>query len=325
MSEPLLRIENLETHFETKAGVVKSVDGVNLEVGRGEIVGLVGESGSGKSVTGFSIIGLVDPPGRIVGGRVLLEGRDLVGASPRDLREVRGRDIAMIFQDPMMTLNPVLSIETQMVEAVRAHDNVPKAEARERAREALGLVGIPSPEERLSAYPHQFSGGMRQRVAIAIALLHRPRLIIADEATTALDVTIQAQILYEIRRLVDRFGMSLIWISHDLGVVASLADKIAVMYAGSIVEMGSTDTILDAPVHPYTIGLMNAVPATVARGQRLRPIAGSAPMPLMRPAGCAFQTRCDFATSACVQTPPLAHDGGHEWKCFHPRYHEAAL
>ncbi|MCJ9753014.1 ABC transporter ATP-binding protein, partial [Neorhizobium sp. BETTINA12A] len=258
---PVLEVKNLSTHFMTRRGVLKAVDDVSFTVGQREIVGLVGESGSGKSITGFSILGLVDPPGRVVSGQILFNGEDLLTKSPTAMRAIRGKRIAMIFQDPMMTLNPVLSVATQMIETVQAHDRVSRAEARARSRDALGLVGIPSPEERLDSYPHQFSGGMRQRVAIAIALLHRPDLIIADEPTTALDVTIQSQILFEIKRLAGEFGMALIWISHDLGVVAALADRIMVMYAGRIVEAGQVDGVLTAPRHPYPSGLLCAVPA----------------------------------------------------------------
>ena len=314
---PVLVVENLETQFASSAGLVRAVDGVSFSVDRGEILGLVGESGSGKSITGFSILGLIEPPGRVAGGRILFQGEDLVGLPTERLRRLRGKKIAMIFQDPMMTLNPVLSIETQMVEAVLAHDAVSREEARKRSRDALGLVGIPSPEERLKAYPHQFSGGMRQRVAIAIALLHKPDLIIADEPTTALDVTIQGQILFEVRRLASEFGMALIWISHDLGVVASLADRIAVMYAGRIVETGATDDVLDRPAHPYTRGLMEALPANAARGERLHPIPGLSPSPLARPAGCAFRTRC-FAASEVCQQEPKPQGVSHSFRCHHP-------
>jgi peptide/nickel transport system ATP-binding protein len=320
---PTLSVRNLQTHFFGGAGISKAVDGVSFDVERGEILGLVGESGSGKSITGFSIIDLVDPPGRIVGGDILFQGQSIVGLPSGTMRTLRGKKIAMIFQDPMMTLNPVLSIETQMVETVRAHDKVSKAEARARAIETLGLVGIPSPEERLAAYPHQFSGGMRQRVAIAIALLHRPDLIIADEPTTALDVTIQSQILSQVQDLARRLGTSLIWISHDLGVVAGLADKIAVMYAGRIVETGPTDEVLDRPVHPYTIGLMRSVPANLARGEPLRPIPGMAPSPLNRPAGCAFRLRCFAATEICATEPSESTEMGHSWRCFHPQKQES--
>lgn len=224
MSAPLLAVEDLRTHFFTRLGVAKSVDGVSLEVRRGEVLGLVGESGCGKTVTGFSIMGLVDPPGRIVGGRILFEGEDLAHLPEERLRALRGERIAMIFQDPMMTLNPVLRIETQMTEAIRAHHpEVTHGQARARARDALAQVGIPAAEERLAAYPHQFSGGMRQRVAIATALLNRPALLIADEPTTALDVTIQAQILFEVQKLCRESGTALLWISHDLAVVGGLA------------------------------------------------------------------------------------------------------
>jgi peptide/nickel transport system ATP-binding protein len=219
---PTLAVQNLRTHFFTRAGVVRAVDDVSFSVDRGQVLGLVGESGSGKTVTGFSVIGLVDPPGRVVDGRILFNGRDLVGLSESEWRKLRGAKIAMIFQDPMMTLNPVLRIETQMVEAVLAHENIGREEARQRARDALGQVGIPSPDERLRAYPHQFSGGMRQRVAIATAFINRPDLVIADEPTTALDVTIQAQILHEAQKLCHETGTALIWITHDLTVVAGL-------------------------------------------------------------------------------------------------------
>jgi peptide/nickel transport system ATP-binding protein len=315
----VLDVRNLSTHFFTRRGVMRAVDDVSFTVGRNEIVGLVGESGSGKSITGFSILGLIDPPGRVVGGEVRFQGEDLLKLPAAAMRAIRGRRIAMIFQDPMMTLNPVLSIGTQMVEAIDAHEKVSRVEARARARDALGLVGIPSPEERLDSYPHQFSGGMRQRVAIAIALLHRPDLIIADEPTTALDVTIQSQILFEVKRLAAEFGMSLIWISHDLGVVAGLADRILVMYAGKLVETGSVDAVLDEPAHPYTMGLLEAVPASVPRGEPLRPIPGMAPSPLARPTGCAFRDRCAAATEICASAPDLTVEGSHAWRCFHPR------
>ena len=232
----LLEVEGLKTHFFTRAGVVKAVDGVSFSLAEGEVLGLVGESGSGKTVANFSILGLVDPPGRVVEGSIRFRGEDLVGAPVSRMRKLRGRDIAMIFQDPMMTLTPVLRIETQMVETVLAHEKVSAKAARDRAIDVLARVGIPSPEERIRAYPHQFSGGMRQRVAIAIALLHKPALILADEPTTALDVTIQGQIIAEMQKLVAETGAAMIWVSHDLAVVETIADKIAVMYAGRIVE-----------------------------------------------------------------------------------------
>ncbi|MEZ0167351.1 ABC transporter ATP-binding protein [Microvirga sp. TS319] len=324
MSGSTLIVENLQTHFFTDKGVVKAVDGVSFEVARGEVLGLVGESGSGKSITGFSILGLVDSPGRVAGGRIIFQGQDLVGLPTHEMQKIRGRRIAMIFQDPMMTLNPVLSVGTQMVEAVLAHEKMSVSAARERARDTLGMVGIPSPEERLAAYPHQFSGGMRQRVAIAIALLHRPDLIIADEPTTALDVTIQSQILAQIQQLSKELGMALVWISHDLGVVAGLAHRIAVMYTGRIVEIGPTDDVLDRPVHPYTIGLLQSVAANVPRGAPLQAIPGMAPSPLNRPSGCAFRTRCAFATAICETEPHIESAGSIAWRCFHPQARRAA-
>ena len=287
-----LEVRDLRTHFFTRAGTLPAVDGVSFTLERGKILGLVGESGSGKSVTGFSIMGLVDAPGRVVGGQVLFQGRDLTQLAPRELRKLQGNRIAMIFQDPMMTLNPVLRVDAQMIETVRAHSKVSRAQARELARDTLGMMGIPSPEERLLAYPHQLSGGMRQRVAIAIAMLHRPDLIIADEPTTALDVTIQAQILSEVQKLAQQHGTSLIWITHDLSVVAGLADEVAVMYAGRIVEHGTVDDVLDRPQHPYTVGLIDSLPSNNRRGQRLRQIPGMTPNLLNLPLGCAFATRC---------------------------------
>jgi len=316
---PVLSVSNLRTHFFTRAGVVKSVDGVSFDVARGQVLGLVGESGSGKTVTGFSVMGLVDPPGRIVDGSIKLNGREIVGLPEREMRRLRGREAAMIFQDPMMTLNPVLRIDTQMMEAVTAHEAVTKEEARQRSRDALGLVGISSPEERLKAYPHQFSGGMRQRVAIAIALLNRPSLIVCDEPTTALDVTIQSQILAEMQRLCAQTGTALIWVTHDLTVVAGLADRIAVMYAGRIVESGSVDEVLDRPIHPYAFGLLGSVPSRGRRGEPLLQIPGAAPSLARLPEGCAFRPRCTRATEVCRAAPEEeAYPGGRTARCFHP-------
>ncbi len=345
---PTLEVKGLSTSFFTRAGVVKAVNDVSFSVERGEVLGLVGESGSGKSVTGFSILGLVDPPGRIVGGQIRFKGENLVGAAEGRLRSLRGARIAMVFQDPMMTLNPVLRIDTQMMEALHAHESISAAEARLRSREALALVGIASPDERLLAYPHQFSGGMRQRVAIAIAMLHRPDLIIADEPTTALDVTIQGQILHEVQNLCRQSGTALIWITHDLSVIAGLADRICVMYAGRIVEEGTVDDVLDRPLHPYTHGLIQSVPSRTAVGKRLHTISGMAPSLLELPSGCSFFERCPAADGACRENPEMApypgrrsakkgkrpagraknptleaHGsvpaGEHRARCFHPR------
>ncbi len=322
MSAPLLTVEDLRTWFSVRQGSqsreLRAVDGVSFSLAAGEILGMVGESGSGKSVTGYSILGLVDPPGRIAGGRILFKGRDLVTLPEEDMRQLRGNRIAMIFQDPMMTLNPVLRIETQMIETILAHGDTPHAAARDRARDALGRVGIPSPEERLAAYPHQLSGGMRQRVAIAIALLNRPDLIIADEPTTALDVTIQGQILFEMQRLCRESGTALLWITHDLSVVSALADTVCVMYAGRIVERGSVIEVLERPFHPYTAGLIASLPGQTARGKVLTPIPGMTPSPLERPSGCAFRTRCSRAQPDCAEEPVETAAGARRLRCHHP-------
>ncbi|ETH83622.1 putative oligopeptide transport ATP-binding protein OppD [Bordetella pertussis STO1-CHOC-0017] len=277
MKDILLDVRGLRTAFHTEAGAWPAVDGVDLVVRRGEIVGLVGESGSGKSVTGFSLLGLIDPPGEVVEGEIRFKGKDLRKLGEEQMRQLRGNRIAMIFQDPLMTLNPVLRIGEQMAEAILTHENVPRAQAMERCREALETVGIPSPDKRLRSFPHEFSGGMRQRVAIAIAMLNKPDLIICDEPTTALDVTIQGQILYRMQEICRQHDTALIWITHDLGVVAELADRVAVMYAGRIVESGPVDAVLDAPRHPYTRGLLESMPAQTQPGARLRQIDGMAP------------------------------------------------
>jgi peptide/nickel transport system ATP-binding protein len=318
MSEAGLQVRDLRTHFFTKEGVARAVDGVDFDVAPGEVLGLVGESGSGKTVTGFSILGLIDPPGRIVeGSSIRFAGEELTTARPERLRAIRGAEIAMIFQDPMMTLNPVLRVDTQMIETVRAHLKVGEAEARRRARAALVQVGIASPDERLRAYPHQFSGGMRQRVAIAIALLHKPKLIVADEPTTALDVTIQGQILFEMQRLCRESNTALIWITHDLAVVAGLADRIAVMYAGRIVEMGRTADIIERPMHPYTKGLVGSVPSQNTRGHPLAQIPGMTPSLLKLPTGCAFKARCSIAIDKCSEMPALeAHRPDQLARCW---------
>lgn len=318
--KPLLQVENLVTEFGRGGSLsaIRAVNGVSFTLNRGEVLGLVGESGSGKSVTGFSILRLVDRPGRIAEGSILFEGDDLATFSDEAMRQLRGKRIAMVFQDPMMTLNPVLRVGTQIIEAVQAHDAVSRAEARRRARDALAQVGIPSPEERLDAYPHQFSGGMRQRVAIAIALVHRPDLIIADEPTTALDVTIQGQIIAEVQRIVETSGTAVIWISHDLAIVSRLADNIAVMYAGRIVEQGTADDVLSDPRHPYTRGLINSVPSENPRGARLAQIPGMTPGPGRLPSGCSFRLRCSTASDACTSLPPVSREGSREFRCFHP-------
>lgn len=318
MTVPLLEVRNLCTRFTQRGRELRAVEDVSFSLNAGQTLGLVGESGSGKSVTGFSIMGLIDPPGRVHSGQILYKGRDLAKLSAPQMRELQGNRIAMVFQDPMMTLNPVLRIGTQMIEAIVAHEPVDRTTARARARDALAATGIPSPESRLDAYPHQLSGGMRQRVAIAIAMLNRPDVIIADEPTTALDVSIQAQILVEVQQLVQQTGMALIWITHDLSVVAGIADKIAVMYAGRIVEMGPVDPVLDAPRHPYTSGLINSLPGQAAHGARLVQIPGTAPDMYAPPPGCAFAPRCSYADTACLQQPLLGSAAPQQVRCFHP-------
>ena len=317
--EPILEISDLQTHFFTKAGILRAVDGVSFEIGAGEIVGLVGESGSGKSITGFSIIGLVDSPGKIIGGSIKFKGEDLKDLSNEQMQRVRGNRIAMIFQDPMMTLNPVLRVETQMIEAIQAHDDkINREDARIRSRDALGLVGISSPDERLRAYPHQFSGGMRQRVSIAIAMLNRPDLIIADEPTTALDVTIQGQVISEMQKLCRETKTALLWITHDLAVIAGIADRVCVMYAGRIVEQGLVANTIANPLHPYTQGLMGSVPSQNQRGKPLQQINGMVPSMLSLPRGCAFQNRCSYVTEKCsIERPDITHlSDERQVRCF---------
>ena len=315
---PTLAVEGLTTQFATRAGVVTPVNGVSFTIMPGQIMGLVGESGSGKSLTGYSLIGLIDPPGRIVGGSIRLNGQELFGHTQDRMRAIRGNRIAMIFQDPMMTLNPVLRIDTQMMEAVLAHQRVGKEQARAMSRDALERVGIASPDERLLAYPHQFSGGMRQRVAIAIALLNKPDLIICDEPTTALDVTIQGQILYEMQKLCSETGAALIWITHDLSVIAGLADTVCVMYAGKIVESGTAQQVLEQPRHPYSNALIASAPSRNIRGQALRQIPGMTPSLMNLPTGCAFRERCERATDICLNVPALETVDGRSLRCFHP-------
>lgn len=318
MTEPVLSVKNLSTHFLTRGGVVKAVDGVSFDLARGEIMGLVGESGSGKTVTGFSLIGLVDAPGRIVEGSVKLNGTELTTLSEKAMRSRRGNEISMIFQDPIATLNPMLTIGQQMRLAIDAHERLSSQAAEARAAELLTQVGIPSARARLRAYPHEFLGGMRQRVAIAIALLHRPAVIVADEPTTALDVSIQAQILFQMRDLALDTGTAMIWISHDLAVVSSLASKLAVMYAGRIVEQGPTATLLRQPRHPYTAGLIASLPAMAKPGTPLAQIPGTTPSLLSLPPGCPFAPRCHRADDMCKTAPDMTMQDNRGWRCFHP-------
>ena len=305
----LLEVRNLETHFKTQDGLVKAVNNVSFHVDRGETLGIVGESGSGKSVTSLSIMRLIpSPPGKIVGGELIFDGENLLDLSEEEMRHVRGNRIAMIFQDPMTSLNPVLTIGRQITESLELHMKMSGAEARKRAVDLLGMVGIPSPAGRLDDYPHQFSGGMRQRVMIAMALSCNPELLIADEPTTALDVTIQAQILELINRLKNELGTAVIIITHDLGVVAGMADRVNVMYAGGVVEEGATGEIFANPRMPYTIGLLRSIPRLdEGEGRKLTPIRGLPPDLINLPQVCPFSPRCDyFVAGKCDQTvPPL--------------------
>jgi oligopeptide/dipeptide ABC transporter ATP-binding protein len=303
---PLLEVKNLHTEFRTGAGLVRAVDGISYTVEPGETVAIVGESGSGKSVGAMSLLQLIpDPPGRITGGEVWFDGRDLLKLSEEEMRRVRGSEIGMIFQEPMTSLNPVLSIERQITETLEQHRGSNPQEAHDRAVELLGLVGISDPERRLKQYPHQLSGGMRQRIMIAIALACEPKLIIADEPTTALDVTIQAQILELMQSLTRRLGVALIIITHNLGVVARYAHRVNVMYAGRIVERGAAAALYHNPHHPYTIALLRSVPRLDRpRQARLDPIEGSPPDLTRLPSGCSFRPRCRFAIARCAEAPP---------------------
>lgn len=318
MRQHLLEVEGLCTYFMTGNGVLKAVDHVSFTVEEGEIVGLVGESGSGKSVTGFSLLGLVDPPGKIVAGSVRLQGRELVGLPTHALRQIRGCEISMVFQDPATTLNPVLSIGEQMRLALAAHERLTRNAADERCIFVLNQVGIPDAASRLEHYPHQFSGGMRQRVAIAIALLNRPKLIICDEPTTALDVSIQAQILLQMKNLARDFGTAMIWISHDLSTVSSLASKLLVMYAGRLIEMGPTRDVLRGPRHPYTQGLINSLPDHAQPGQPLTQIKGQMPSLIGLDETCSFRSRCDRAGALCTGPAPMDEAAQRFVRCHYP-------
>ena len=314
----LLSVKNLSTEFPVKKGIVKAVEDVSFDVDAGEILAIVGESGSGKSVTSLSVMGLLAEPGHVAGGSMEFEGKDLVHLSERDYRALRGNDMAMIFQEPMTSLNPVYRVGKQIVEAIRTHENGSKKEARERAIDMLRKVGIPSPEKRIDDYPHQMSGGMRQRVMIAMALSCNPKLLIADEPTTALDVTIQAQILDLLRRLRDDTGMAVLLITHDLGVVSETADRVVVMYCGQVVEEAEVRTLFDHPMHPYTLGLLKSIPRLEDDdSKRLYMIKGMVPNPLEMPPGCHFSDRCDSCMDICREKiPNLVDIDGHKVRCF---------
>lgn len=302
----ILKIENLKTYFDTFAGLVKAVDGVRLEVREGETLGLVGESGSGKSVIALSILGIVPRPGRILEGKIIYKGENLLDKKENDLQKIRGKEIGYIFQDPATSLNPVFSVADQLTEVIRHHQNVSKKEALEKAIELLQLVEIPDPEIKIWNYPHQLSGGMKQRIAVARALSCQPSLLLADEPTTNLDVTIQAQILSLMKNLKDKFGMSMILITHDMGIVAGVADRITVLYAGRVCETADTKTIFYNHLHPYTNSLLKAVPSLALRKEKLAVIPGTIPNLIEPPSGCRFHPRCEYAKAICSEEiPPL--------------------
>ena len=323
MSDAILQVRDLRTEFRTEGGVVRAVDGVSFDVERGQTLGIVGESGSGKSVTNLSILRLIaDPPGRITGGAIRFAGQDLLSLPEAGMRRIRGKRISMIFQDPMTSLNPYLRVGTQLGEVLELHEHSTRAEARRRSIEMLERVGIPDAPGRIDRYPHEFSGGMRQRVMIAMALLCKPEVLIADEPTTALDVTIQAQILELIRAMRDDLGMAVILITHDLGVVAGMADDVAVMYAGRVVEAGRTVDLFRNPRHPYTLGLLRSIPRLEGEVGRLVPIPGRPPDLTRLGAGCPFVPRCEFAMAQCrVDRPQLRLvdevAGEHSAACWH--------
>ena len=319
MSEPLLQITNLHTSFFTDAGEVKAVRGVSFSLEKGKTIGLVGESGCGKSVTALSILRLIPFPGRIVEGKVIYNGKDLISLSEYEMQKIRGADIAMIFQEPMTSLNPVLTIGNQISEAISLHQNLNKKDVIDKTIETLKLVGIPSPENRIKDYPHQMSGGMRQRAMIAMALSCNPNILIADEPTTALDVTIQAQILELIQGLQKQLDMAMILITHDLGIVAETVDHVAVMYAGKIVEYTDTESIFREPMHPYTVGLLNSMPAMEGAGKGpLSTIPGAVPVLLNLPKGCTFYDRCPKADTSCTEHEPelVEVKKGHWAACY---------
>ena len=319
MSEPLLSVKNLKTYFYTEDGVMPSVDGIDFDLAPGETLAIVGESGCGKSVTSLSIMRLIQsPPGKIVDGEILYNGQDLLKKSAKEMRAIRGNEISMIFQEPMTSLNPVFTVGSQIMDAYRIHQGLNKKEARRRTIEMIRMVGIPSPEKVVDEYPHELSGGMRQRVMIAMALACRPKILIADEPTTALDVTIQAQILDLLRHLKDRINSSIMLITHDLGVIAEMADYVVVMYAGRIVEKGTVHDIFKNPSHPYTIGLMNSKPVVGKKIDELYCIPGKVPNPIAMPNYCYFRDRCEMRTEHCdgAYPPVIQLSETHQCSCY---------
>ncbi len=317
----MLKMENLKTYFYTDKGIVPAVDGVDIQIKNKKIIGLVGESGCGKSVTALSILKLISSPGKIVDGKILFEGKDILDMTKKQIHSIRGNEISMIFQEPMTSLNPVYKVGKQVMESILIHKNISKKEAREKTIHMLNKVGIPEPEKRIDTYPHQLSGGLRQRVMIAMALICRPKLLIADEPTTALDVTIQAQILNLMRMLQDEIGSSILMITHDMGVVAEVCDEVNVMYAGKIMEYSDVFNIFEDPLHPYTWGLLKSIPKLHKNNTRLYNIKGTVPSLLQLPKGCRFCPRCEFAEKLCKEKePPLFNINGDHWvRCWRYR------
>ncbi|MGJ5208358.1 ABC transporter ATP-binding protein [Bradyrhizobium sp. HKCCYLR20261] len=299
MTAPVLSVRNLQVEFETRRGTLRAIDGVSYDIAKGEVLGVVGESGAGKSVTGLAVIGLIDRPGRISGGEILLSGLRIDNLPPEEMRKVRGKRIGMIFQDPLTSLNPLYRVGDQIIETIKTHTNLTDQQARKRAIDLLAEVGIPAPEKRIDGYPHEFSGGMRQRVVIALALCAEPELIIADEPTTALDVSVQAQIISLIKRLGRDHGTAVMLVTHDMGVIAETCDRVAVMYAGRVAEIGPVQEVIKNPLHPYAKGLMGAIPTLAGEDKRLVQIPGSMPRLSAIPAGCSFNPRCNAAFDRC--------------------------
>ncbi|WP_186420420.1 ABC transporter ATP-binding protein [Bosea sp. CS1GBMeth4] len=316
MTETVLSVQDLTVEFVTRRGTLRALDKVSFDIARGEVLGVVGESGAGKSVTGSAIIGLIDPPGRIAGGKVVLSGERVDHLPSEQMRRVRGKRIGMIFQDPLTSLNPLYRVGEQLIETIRTHTDLNAAEARKRAIALLDEVGIPAPDKRIDGYPHEFSGGMRQRVVIALALCAKPEFIIADEPTTALDVSVQAQIISLIKRLCKERGTSVMLVTHDMGVIAETADRVAVMYAGRVAEIGPVREVIKQPLHPYTQGLMGAIPSIEGDAERLVQIPGAMPRLSAIPAGCPFNPRCSRVFDRCrIDRPELIDVGGHQVAC----------
>ncbi len=326
MVEKLLEVKDLKTYFHTFKGIVKAVDGVSFKLNKGEILGIVGESGGGKSVTGFSILKLIDDPGKIENGEILFNGENLVNKSEKEMKKIRGSKISMIFQDPMTSLNPLYTIQQQIGEVLKIHTNMNAEQRKQRCINLLDDVGIPQPEARLKSYPHQFSGGMRQRAIIAAALAAEPELIIADEPTTALDVTIQAQILRLMKKLVKEKNTSLLLITHDLAVVAEMVDRAIVLYCGQVMETGKIDDLIHQPIHPYTYGLLNSIPRLNDQKKRLSQIEGMVPNMFELPKGCNYAPRCDYCQERCLKEEPKIREiyEGHRVSCHYPLSREGS-